>query len=1105
MSFASLLRCNLLGLLAACALCAQNTPHPLMKQYNVAWQLEGERRPDEAIPLLKEIIAKDKTFYRAYRTLVQAYEQKRQLERAEEYFQELLREDPGNGLAHYGLGEVYYSQSRPGPAAENLAQCIRQSPQAFICYFRLPDTGILQKVPVPKDPDNPYRDLLLARMYQIQRKLPGSMEATRVGLERAGARHLFELQAVFHRLYAGLFSSAEERFTDSLVHDLAALQIFEEADDLEGQFSAGLSVAATYSRLGQLDQALTYARHYLETARRLRHRRWELSCLIVLGQYDSDHGEETAALEVLLQGQRLIDDFDLREPGFPLTLLIGRVYRKQGHLLPALQCFEQARMKTIRIADKGNEPIVLRSLGELYAEMGDYVKSLECEIQALHLFRMRREDWRAGVALADIAGSFAALGDYRGALYDYRQSLEIAYENHRAGDIESVLADMADLYLRIGKPHKALSCLTNSLQLSQRVKSQSIKASVLLGLGAVHQRLGQLSNALEDFGEALNIATTIGSTPLESQVLAKRGDCYLKSGNLDAAERDFKAGLEAAERMGFREVVIATHRGLADTRRKRGDYINCLAHLQTAVETIEQIRGRIPTPELRSGFLEQNSKVYEDVIDVLSVLNKRDRTRQYDRLAFHYAEKGRARSFLDTLAEAKAHVTAGLTDEQVNQQSALLSEISKASAALMRDETSAKRQALDRAERDLAEWAVQLRAINPKYQEFQYPEPYSVERVQSTIDADTALLEYVLGTERSQLWIITAGRATMLTLPGRAEIEQAVTEYRVAVPSHPRGDQGLTSYLAHCTQLYELLLRPASKYLIAARKLLIVPDGVLHYIPFETLAKRRSESSSPRYLIEDFTITYAPSASVFGNLLRGRHSSNAPQRKLLAYGDPTLGTRQPATDGPRPLSEVVRSVYRRSGMNFAPLPYTRVEVTEIAQLYAPDMRTIHLGRDASEASVKRENLTEYRHLHFATHALIDDEIPARSGVVLSLVNAGAEDGILRMSEIFNLKIDADLVVLSACQTGLGKLVKGEGIVGLTRAFMYAGTPRVAVSLWEVNDLATAEFMQRFYQHIKAGQLTADALRAAKLAMIHSDTSAYRHPYFWAPFVLVGLF
>jgi CHAT domain-containing protein len=179
-------------------------------------------------------------------------------------------------------------------------------------------------------------------------------------------------------------------------------------------------------------------------------------------------------------------------------------------------------------------------------------------------------------------------------------------------------------------------------------------------------------------------------------------------------------------------------------------------------------------------------------------------------------------------------------------------------------------------------------------------------------------------------------------------------------------------------------------------------------------------------------------------------------------------------------------------------------VLEIANLYPRNQSKTYLGLAATEAAVKQEDLMGYRRIHFATHAVMDERIPARSGVVLSLVDTGKEDGVLRMPEIFNLDLDADLVVLSACQTGLGKLVRGEGMVGLTRAFLYAGARRVAVSLWEVNDLATADFMKSFYQNMK-GAAPAMALRDAKQAMIHGASPAYRHPYYWAPFVLTGPF
>lgn len=360
----------------------------------------------------------------------------------------------------------------------------------------------------------------------------------------------------------------------------------------------------------------------------------------------------------------------------------------------------------------------------------------------------------------------------------------------------------------------------------------------------------------------------------------------------------------------------------------------------------------------------------------------------------------------------------------------------------------------------------------------------------------------------------------MVALPKRSVIEKQVTAYRKMITVHPKGHRAFQQHYHQARRLYKMLFRPMSQYLVRGHRLIIVPDGILYYLPFETLVKTVARSSDQaaamdlrvRYLVEDHSITYAPSAAVLGDLLAKRKESvrklGGRKRELLAYGDPVFSLKQRtarARTGPEEskLGEIVRGVYEGRGIKFPPLPSTRAEVEGITRLYPPTKSKAYLGSKATEASVKTEKLSQYKRLHFATHAIIDEAVPVRSGVVLSLVDTGDEDGILQMREIFNLELEAELVVLSACQTALGKMVRGEGIVGLTRAFMYAGAPSLAVSLWPVNDFSTAEFMKMFYQKMKAGQGNGDALRAAKLEMIHSESPAYRHPYFWAAFVLVG--
>jgi CHAT domain-containing protein len=484
------------------------------------------------------------------------------------------------------------------------------------------------------------------------------------------------------------------------------------------------------------------------------------------------------------------------------------------------------------------------------------------------------------------------------------------------------------------------------------------------------------------------------------------------------------------------------------------------------------------------------------------------------------AELGRARSLLDTLTESKARITKGLTAQQRERQTALLAALSKASAALLKESSAANRRALVQAEQALSDWVIELRRSNPAFLELQYPESYDAARVQrEAARRGSAIIEYSLGERRSEAWLVTGNGFEMVSLPSRAVIEKEVRQFRDVAASRPRGGAALQAWRVTAERLYGMLIEPVRRRLPPGQPLIVVPDGILHYLPFEVLLQTSQWSRPPglrgdqwsrppglpgappvaagRFLIEDHDITYAPSASSLGSLPGG---AGAKPRELLAFGDPVFS---PGQARPTEVAGLVRGVYDRAGIGLPQLPSTRIEVERLAALYPAERRRIYLGSDASEAALKRERLADYRGLHFATHAVLDEEVPSRSGVVLSLVNPGSEDGVLQLNEIFNLELGAEMVVLSACQTGLGKLVRGEGMIGLTRAFLYAGCPRVVVSLWEVNDLATADFMAAFYGAMRRGVSPAAALRQAKLSFLASDTPAYRHPYFWAPFILTG--
>jgi CHAT domain-containing protein len=291
-------------------------------------------------------------------------------------------------------------------------------------------------------------------------------------------------------------------------------------------------------------------------------------------------------------------------------------------------------------------------------------------------------------------------------------------------------------------------------------------------------------------------------------------------------------------------------------------------------------------------------------------------------------------------------------------------------------------------------------------------------------------------------------------------------------------------------EIFQKLLQPMAGQIKGAGKLIIVPDGVLAYLPFETLVDNRTPLE-PHYLLETFAIAYAPSASALF-AIRQRNAATAADG-LLAFGDPMDS---------EPGSQQVNFA-GSAAAQFQTLPYTRKEVNDIGSLFSNPARRLFLGAEAREQTLKAEPLDRFRYLHFAAHGVIDEEYPARSGIRLSPAGDKHEDGVLQMSEVMRLKLNADLVTLSACRSGLGKLVNGEGIIGLTRSFLYAGADGVVVSLWDVNDLSTAALMKSFYINLKQGLPKDEALRQAKLQLLQGEKRSWQQPYFWAPFVLVG--
>jgi CHAT domain-containing protein len=535
--------------------------------------------------------------------------------------------------------------------------------------------------------------------------------------------------------------------------------------------------------------------------------------------------------------------------------------------------------------------------------------------------------------------------------------------------------------------------------------------------------------------------------------------------------------------------------------------------------------------------------------------------------AFKIVEQGRARSLLDLLGEAKAEITEGVSAdlmkrkaENLIRQQELAQQLTGISLSggstkmpIGELETELKRLS------DEYDWIENLiRASSPRYSSLTSAAPLSLSDVQmKVLDARTVLFEYSLGKNQSYLWVVTQRGLALYKLPSRSVIEQKAMDLRaLLIPEKirrsivgidqlasqdPQRGLGLgtsgssastksfndkaSQYAETAHELYKILLEPAQS-LIGNNRLLIAPDGALNYIPFEALVTKGqgTDYADLAYLVKSNELIYTPSASVIAAIREQRAAQSG--QSVLVVADPIFDSSDPRAKGSSvPVSAssngtVVRGLALGSAivdvagkpssaspasLRLARLDGTRVEAEQIAQLARTSGKQVDtwLDQDASETNVSSRDIKQYRVLHFATHGLLNAERPQFTGLVLSLVGDPNGDGFLRVNEIFNLKLGAPLVMLSACETGLGKEKRGEGVIGLTRAFMYAGAPTVGVSLWSVADKSTAELMPNFYKRLLETSHTSPtvALRSAQQQMI--DSRQYSAPFYWAPFVLVG--
>jgi CHAT domain-containing protein len=805
--------------------------------------------------------------------------------------------------------------------------------------------------------------------------------------------------------------------------------------------------------------------------------------------------------------------------------------RRRGDL-PAAQDYA-ARALTIAERLYPNSQYVagcFSALGLITSLRGDSLAAEYYYSEALSIIERLQPNSRwAAIRLRDLARAALARNDYQAAQHYLSRSLEInetVVPNSLA--VAEALDDLGLNAASQGDFEAAEKYQKRALAIQERWVPDSLALAVGLNkLGRVARYRHDLAAAEDYEKHALAIQERLEPNSIEAgNSLNELGHIAFERGDLAEAQNLYNRALHIFEQSASDSVqLVGAVADLGALNLREQHFREARTLFERAVEVLESRRGRIGSAEARAFLVAQFKAAYEGLIQSLVALDDLPG-------AFGASERARARSLVDLLSEARVDVRQGVEPALLARERQLqerLNANAEAQTKLLSGKHSAREaeaaaKEIDTVTTEYHEVEASIRAVSPHYAALTRPQPLTLAEMQwQVLDKDSLLLEYSLGEEASFLFAVTQDSIKSYRLPGRAQIEALARQTYEALTARNKHSATETAqqrnarilkaednYPNLATRLSQMILAPAVPEL-GAKRLVIVADGDLLQIPFGALAD--PAESNEQALILNHEIVSLPSASVIA-IQRQELANRKPAVKQLAlFADPVFEQNdERVTAMTRP--ENARDVSLERAMTEAAigddrskiqrLPFSRTEAHAILAFTRRDDSLKALDFDASKSMAMSSELSRYRILHFATHALLNNDHPELSGIVLSLIDRQGRsvDGFLRLNEIYNLNLSADLVVLSACETGLGKQIKEEGLIGLARGFMGAGAQRVVSSLWKVDDEATAELMSRFYQKmLKEGEPPSAALRHAQIDM--SREKRWRAAYFWAGFQMAG--
>jgi CHAT domain-containing protein/Tfp pilus assembly protein PilF len=838
------------------------------------------------------------------------------------------------------------------------------------------------------------------------------------------------------------------------------------------------------------------------------------------------------ALNYLEKSLAIFEELGAKKEQARALLAMAVAYENERRRELAIKTSEKALAVSQQVGDKGLTARILNGLGTSHMELGNMEMGLEYYHKARMLSEEVNDVVTLNMALSNIGRLYTAQGRYAEGLDYLNRSLKILEGMGTAGDRRSLankLQSIGLLYRRQGRPDQALAYARRSLAIFEEIDDKFGVANLQNNIGVIYKAQGSYVQALERFQKALQGYETLKATPGVARCLNNIGDTYRLQGRYDEAMEPLQKGLRLREQMTDRGAISLSLNNLGRLYQEQGKYAEMLdvssraAKLAeslndreelwiaqerlgrallalgqpaeardsflAAISTLEYLRREVAGGEQQQqSFLENRLSPWLGMIDLLVSQDKYAE-------ALTFAEQSKARVLLDTLQAGRGNIRQAWSKEEQEADEQhrlhLVSLNSKFTTEVRRDKLDASR---------VAELKTEIEKARLEYEDFEtrlylaHPEMRARRGEASIIkseelaallpDTSSAVLEYVVGEDQSYLFVATKGKSEadvrVYTLPiKRDELSKWTEAFRQQLAARDLG------FRASAVKLYDLLIKPAEAQLRGKTNLIIAPDNTLWDLPFQALAR-----GTNRFLLEDAAIAYAPSLTVLREMTKRRRNQDAAPANLLALGNPVVGS-----------ETIKRAALTLRDGKLAPLPEAEQEVKALGRLYGVSRSKVYIGADAREDRFKSE-ASRARILHFATHGILNNASPMYSHLALAEGGAG-EDGLLEAWELMQLDLNADLVVLSACETARGRIGAGEGMIGLSWAMFMAGVPSIVVSQWKVESAGTRDLMVDFHRSLIATKPKprSEALRQAALKLMKNPETS--HPFYWAGFVLVG--